>query len=64
MKGRFIFFLLLRRKQSAELVDMYDIWTANGTGNCDRVQLGIHCCSFIIIMEELLHTQGSASLSL
>lgn len=67
MKGRlgfvvFFFFLLLRRKQSAELV-IRDL-DRNGTGNCDRVQLGIYCQHLYNHMEEFLHTQGSACLSL
>lgn len=65
MKGRlgcFFFFLLLRRKQSAELV-ICDL-DSNGTGNCERVQLGIYCLHLYNHMEEFLHTQESASLSL
>lgn len=58
----FFFSFYLEENNQQELW-LYKIWTVNVPGNCDRVQLGIYYCSFIII-KEFLHTQGTISLIL
>lgn len=45
MKGRLDFFFFFIENNEQNLL-WYEIYTANGTSNCDRIQLGICCYTF------------------